>query len=340
MSQQLLDEALDVPTGSADHADGTDAARCFPGRSGAEDSVDALRTYFNGMTRTDLLTAAEEVQLAKRIEAGLYAQQLLARGETGTGQPLSENLRADLRTVARQGRNAKNHLIEANLRLVVSIAKRYTGQGVALPDLIQEGNIGLIRAVEKYDYTPGFRFSTYATWWIRHAITRGIAEQARTIRIPVRTVERLSRLNQARRDLSVRLRREPNLDEISGEMKVDRSQVVELMSYERRIVSLDQTLGEQDCDRLFHHAESGQPDRNSSSWQIRQRVAELLTALDARERRVLQLRFGLGDDRPRSLSEVGKECGLTRERIRQIEKRSLAKLTLPSASTAEYAQAS
>ncbi len=206
-------------------------------------SADLVRAYLNGIGRTRLLTAEQEVDLAKRIEAGLFAEERLTLA-TERGESLDPQLRADLRVITTEGKAAKNHLLEANLRLVVSIAKRYTGRGMAFLDLIQEGNLGLIRAVEKFDYTKGYKFSTYATWWIRQAITRAMADQARTIRIPVHMVEQVNRMVRARRDLSAKLGREPSIDEIAAALGVETYQVLDLISYDREPVSLDQTVGE------------------------------------------------------------------------------------------------
>jgi RNA polymerase primary sigma factor/RNA polymerase nonessential primary-like sigma factor len=299
-------------------------------------SADLVRAYLNGIGRTRLLTADQEVELAKRIEAGLYAEELLAR-EPGSN-PNSEDpgVRADLQTIATEGRAAKNHLLEANLRLVVSIAKRYTGRGMAFLDLIQEGNLGLIRAVEKFDYTKGFKFSTYATWWIRQAITRAMADQARTIRIPVHMVEQVNRLVRVRRELSIQLGREPRYEEIAGSLGIAVFQVLELLSYDREPVSLDQAVGEDGDSALSDFVCRAQPrtdpQDNVSYGLLRNEVEGVLATLNPREQQVIRLRFGLDDGRQRTLDEVGKEFGLSRERIRQIEKVTLLKLRDPSRS--------
>ena len=290
-------------------------------------SPDLVRAYLNGIGRTKLLTAEQEVELARRIEAGLYAKEVLP-------EVRDAELAGDLLTVAREGRAAKDHLLEANLRLVVSIAKRYTGRGMAFLDLIQEGNLGLIRAVEKFDYTKGYKFSTYATWWIRQAITRAMADQARTIRIPVHMVEQVNRMVRTRRDLSTRLGREPSIPEIARELGVPEFQVIELISYDREPVSLDQAVGEDGESALGDFVARvdprEEPAESVSSGMLRQEVEIVLATLSQRERAVIRLRFGLDDGRQRTLDEVGREFGLSRERIRQIEKITLLKLRHPS----------
>jgi RNA polymerase sigma factor (sigma-70 family) len=290
-------------------------------------SADLVRAYLNGIGRTKLLTAEQEVELSKRIEAGLYADEVLD-GVRDT------ELAADLATIVREGRAAKDHLLEANLRLVVSIAKRYTGRGMAFLDLIQEGNLGLIRAVEKFDYTKGYKFSTYATWWIRQAITRAMADQARTIRIPVHMVEQVNRMVRARRDLSASLGREPNIGEIAKALGVPEFQVIELISYDREPVSLDQAVGEDGESALGDFVARVDPREEPSdsvpNGMLRDEVEIVLATLSQRERAVIRLRFGLDDGRQRTLDEVGREFGLSRERIRQIEKVTLLKLRHPS----------
>ncbi|MEO3742929.1 RNA polymerase sigma factor SigB [Plantactinospora sp. B5E13] len=292
-------------------------------------SADLVRAYLNGIGRTKLLTAVEEVELARRIEAGLYAEEKLV-----AEQPLTADLRADLATIAAQGRAAKNHLLEANLRLVVSIAKRYTGRGMAFLDLIQEGNLGLIRAVEKFDYTKGYKFSTYATWWIRQAITRAMADQARTIRIPVHMVEQVNRMVRTRRDLATTLGREPTVAEVAAALGVPEFQVIELISYDREPVSLDQAVGEDGESALGDFVAAvdprDEPGDAVSQGQLRNEVEIVLATLSHREQAVIRLRFGLDDGRQRTLDEVGREFGLSRERIRQIEKVTLLKLRHPS----------
>ncbi|MFE9186909.1 RNA polymerase sigma factor SigB [Micromonospora haikouensis] len=291
-------------------------------------STDLVRAYLNGIGRTKLLTAEQEVVLAKRIEAGLFAEEKLA-----TCTPVSTELRADLEIVVAEGRTAKDHLLEANLRLVVSIAKRYTGRGMAFLDLIQEGNLGLIRAVEKFDYTKGYKFSTYATWWIRQAITRAMADQARTIRIPVHMVEQVNRMVRARRELAVTLGREPTVAEVARAMDVPEFQVIELISYDREPVSLDQAVGEDGESALGDFVAAvdpaAEPGAAAADGELRNEVQIVLATLSQREQAVIRLRFGLDDGRQRTLDEVGKEFGLSRERIRQIEKVTLLKLRAP-----------
>ncbi|MEV1144843.1 RNA polymerase sigma factor SigB [Micromonospora sp. NPDC049799] len=291
-------------------------------------STDLVRAYLNGIGRTKLLTAAQEVELSKRIEAGLFAEEKLA-----TCTPVSAELRVDLATIVAEGRAAKDHLLEANLRLVVSIAKRYTGRGMAFLDLIQEGNLGLIRAVEKFDYTKGYKFSTYATWWIRQAITRAMADQARTIRIPVHMVEQVNRMVRVRRELSVTLGREPTLSEVARALEVPEFQVIELISYDREPVSLDQAVGEDGESALGDFVAAVDPAAGpgdaAAQGELRNEVSIVLATLSQREQAVIRLRFGLDDGRQRTLDEVGREFGLSRERIRQIEKVTLLKLRAP-----------
>jgi RNA polymerase nonessential primary-like sigma factor len=289
-------------------------------------SADLVRAYLNGIGRTRLLTAVEEVTLSKRIEAGLYAEEKLADA--------SSDLVMLLKIISTEGRAAKNHLLEANLRLVVSIAKRYTGRGMAFLDLIQEGNLGLIRAVEKFDYTKGYKFSTYATWWIRQAITRAMADQARTIRIPVHMVEQVNRMVRSRRDLAVSMGREPSIAEIAAAMGVPEFQVIELISYDREPVSLDQAVGEDGESALGDFVAAvdgrGEPVDSAARGELRSEVEIVLSTLSERESAVIRLRFGLDDGRQRTLDEVGREFGLSRERIRQIEKVTMLKLRDPA----------
>ncbi|SCG35394.1 RNA polymerase sigma factor SigB [Micromonospora inositola] len=291
-------------------------------------STDLVRAYLNGIGRTKLLTAAQEVELSKRIEAGLFAEEKLS-----ACTPVSAELRADLALIVAEGRAAKDHLLEANLRLVVSIAKRYTGRGMAVLDLIQEGNLGLIRAVEKFDYTKGYKFSTYATWWIRQAITRAMADQARTIRIPVHMVEQVNRMVRARRELSVSLGREPTVAEVATAMGVPEFQVIELISYDREPVSLDQAVGDDGESALGDFVAAVDPREEpgdaAANGELRNEVRIVLATLSQREQAVIRLRFGLDDGRQRTLDEVGREFGLSRERIRQIEKVTLLKLRAP-----------
>ncbi|WP_239133487.1 RNA polymerase sigma factor SigB [Rugosimonospora africana] len=334
MPADVADEQMDTATNGGTAAATVTAASPIasdePADLDAEDrgaSADLVRAYLNGIGRTKLLTAAQEVDLARRIEAGLYAEEVMVR----TVDPA---LRADLATVAREGHAAKDHLLEANLRLVVSIAKRYTGRGMAFLDLIQEGNLGLIRAVEKFDYTKGYKFSTYATWWIRQAITRAMADQARTIRIPVHMVEQVNKMVRARRDLATALGREPSIGEIASALGIEEFQVIELISYDREPVSLDQAVGEDGESALGDFVARvdprEEPADSVSNGMLREEVEVVLATLSQREQAVIRLRFGLDDGRQRTLDEVGREFGLSRERIRQIEKVTLLKLRHPS----------
>ena len=330
-------EAVDIEVVADADAEELDLTEADDEPRAAEDergaSADLVRAYLNGIGRTKLLTAEQEVDLAKRIEAGLFAEDVLTQAEE-RGEALDPQYRADLRTVVVEGRAAKNHLLEANLRLVVSIAKRYTGRGLAFLDLIQEGNLGLIRAVEKFDYTKGYKFSTYATWWIRQAITRAMADQARTIRIPVHMVEQVNRMVRARRDLATTLGREPTVAEIAAALSLEEYQVLELISYDREPVSLDQAVGEDGESALGDFVARVDPREEPADMVsyglLRSEVSIVLATLSQREQEVIRLRFGLDDGRQRTLDEVGREFGLSRERIRQIEKITLHKLRHPS----------
>ena len=297
-------------------------------------SADLVRAYLNGIGRTKLLTAAQEVELASKIEAGLFAEECLNRG-TYAGEPIEAELAGDLSTVVREGRAAKAHLLEANLRLVVSIAKRYTGRGMAFLDLIQEGNLGLIRAVEKFDYTKGYKFSTYATWWIRQAITRAMADQARTIRIPVHMVEVINKLGRIQRELLQDLGREPTPEELAKEMDITPEKVLEIQQYAREPISLDQTIGDEGDSQLGDFIEDSEAvvavDAVSFSL-LQDQLQQVLQTLSEREAGVVRLRFGLTDGQPRTLDEIGQVYGVTRERIRQIESKTMSKLRHPSRS--------
>jgi RNA polymerase sigma factor (sigma-70 family) len=327
VAQPLIDVDFDADD------EGVEQAEMTAGADERGASADLVRAYLNGIGRTKLLTAEQEVDLARRVEAGLYAEERLAAAADTPGETDAE-LRADLAIVAAEGRAAKTHLLEANLRLVVSIAKRYTGRGMAFLDLIQEGNLGLIRAVEKFDYAKGYKFSTYATWWIRQAITRAMADQARTIRIPVHMVEQVNRMVRTRRDLATTIGREPTIAEVARAMGVEEFQVIELISFDREPVSLDQAVGEDGESALGDFVARvdprEEPADSVSNGMLRDEVEIVLSTLSQREQAVIRLRFGLDDGRARTLDEVGREFGLSRERIRQIEKVTLLKLRHPS----------
>ena len=288
---------------------------------------DLVRIYLREIGRVPLLTAEDEVELAKSIEAGLFADEKLARAAV-----LSRVEKLDLELLARHGLRAKQRLIEANLRLVVSIAKRYVGRGMLFLDLIQEGNLGLIRAVEKFDYTKGYKFSTYATWWIRQAITRAIADQARTIRIPVHMVETINKLVRVQRQLHQDLGREPLPEEIGAEMDLPPERVVEIQRIAQEPVSLQSPIGEEDSDLgdFIEDSDAVVPIEAAAFILLQDQLEDILATLSDREQRIIQLRFGLTDGHPRTLEEVGREFGVTRERIRQIESKTLAKLRHPS----------
>jgi RNA polymerase primary sigma factor len=297
-------------------------------------SADSVRAYLKQIGKVALLNAEEEVDLAKRIEAGLYAAERLRQAEE-TAEKLVTQMRRDLRWIVRDGERAKNHLLEANLRLVVSLAKRYTGRGMAFLDLIQEGNLGLIRAVEKFDYTKGYKFSTYATWWIRQAITRAMADQARTIRIPVHMVEVINKLGRIQRELLQDLGREPTPDELAKEMDITPDKVLEIQQYAREPISLDQTIGDEGDSQLGDFIEDSEAvvAVDAVSFTLLQdQLQSVLQTLSEREAGVVKLRFGLTDGQPRTLDEIGQVYGVTRERIRQIESKTMSKLRHPSRS--------
>jgi RNA polymerase primary sigma factor len=297
-------------------------------------SADSVRAYLKQIGKVALLNAEEEVELAKRIEAGLYATQLMAE-LSDRGEKLPAAQRRDMAWICRDGDRAKNHLLEANLRLVVSLAKRYTGRGMAFLDLIQEGNLGLIRAVEKFDYTKGYKFSTYATWWIRQAITRAMADQARTIRIPVHMVEVINKLGRIQRELLQDLGREPTPEELAREMDITPEKVLEIQQYAREPISLDQTIGDEGDSQLGDFIEDSEAvvAVDAVSFTLLQdQLQSVLETLSEREAGVVRLRFGLTDGQPRTLDEIGQVYGVTRERIRQIESKTMSKLRHPSRS--------
>ena len=297
-------------------------------------SADSVRAYLKQIGKVALLNAEEEVELAKRIEAGLYATQKMAE-LAGGGTKLPVQQRRDMQWICRDGERAKNHLLEANLRLVVSLAKRYTGRGMAFLDLIQEGNLGLIRAVEKFDYTKGYKFSTYATWWIRQAITRAMADQARTIRIPVHMVEVINKLGRIQRELLQDLGREATPEELAKEMDITPEKVLEIQQYAREPISLDQTIGDEGDSQLGDFIEDSEAvvAVDAVSFTLLQdQLQSVLETLSEREAGVVRLRFGLTDGQPRTLDEIGQVYGVTRERIRQIESKTMSKLRHPSRS--------
>ena len=291
---------------------------------------DPVRMYLKEIGKVALLTAQDEVDLSKKMADGEMARDRLQGGEK-----LSEGQVRELLALQRRGEGAKRHLVEANLRLVVSIAKRYVGRGMAFLDLIQEGNLGLIRAVEKFDYTKGFKFSTYATWWIRQAITRAIADQARTIRIPVHMVETINKLVRIQRQLLQDLGREPTAEEIAQQMELTAERVREIQKISQEPVSLETPVGEEEDSHLgdfIEDAEAVVPLERASFRLLQEQLEMVLHTLSEREKEVIRLRFGLVDGQPRTLEEVGKKFGVTRERIRQIESKTLSKLRHPSRS--------
>ncbi|PPG53764.1 RNA polymerase sigma factor [Rathayibacter sp. AY2B3] len=293
-------------------------------------TADPVKDYLKQIGKVALLNAAEEVELAMRIEAGLFAEDKLANSTD-----LSPELVRELRWVAKDGQRAKSHLLGANLRLVVSLAKRYTGRGMQFLDLIQEGNLGLIRAVEKFDYTKGFKFSTYATWWIRQAITRAMADQARTIRIPVHMVEVINKLARVQRQMLQDLGREPTPEELSRELDMTPEKVIEVQKYGREPISLHTPLGEDgdsEFGDLIEDTEAVVPADAVGFTMLQKQLESLLDSLSEREAGVIRMRFGLGDGMPKTLDQIGDTFGVTRERIRQIESKTMAKLRHPSRS--------
>jgi len=289
---------------------------------------DSVHTYLKSIGRTSLLTAEQEVDLAKRIEAGLFAEHKL-----DTDPDLAPQMRRDLEMVAEDGRRAKAHMLEANLRLVVSVAKKYSDRGLSLLDVVQEGNLGLIRAVEKFDYTKGYKFSTYAMWWIRQAIQRGFADSARTIRLPVHVLEMLSKLSRVERDMHQRLGREPTPEELAVELDRTPDQIEELLRTSRQPISLDSTIGEDgetSIGDLIEDVDAPEASELVDRQLMAEQLRSALDALTPREATIMAMRFGLYDGNPHTLDEIGRALGLTRERIRQLEKQSLSKLRHPS----------
>ncbi|WP_067184806.1 RNA polymerase sigma factor [Microtetraspora niveoalba] len=329
------DEALDDEEWTAERSEAEESAD-----DGAQIDLDdnssvmgdSVHTYLKSIGRRTLLTAAQEVELAKRIEAGLYAEHKL---ETAleNGEILRPEVREDLEWIIEDGKRAKDHMLEANLRLVVSVAKKYTDRGMALLDVVQEGNLGLIRAVEKFDYTKGYKFSTYAMWWIRQAIQRGFADSARTIRLPVHVLEMLSKLSRVERDMHQRLGREPSPEELAVELDKTPDQIEELLRTSRQPISLDSTIGEDGETRigdLIEDVDSPEASEVVDRQLLAEQLKGVLENLSPREAKIMALRFGLADGKPHTLDEIGKFLGLTRERIRQLEKESLSKLRHPS----------
>jgi RNA polymerase primary sigma factor len=297
----------------------------------ADATADPVKDYLKQIGKVPLLNAEQEVELAKRIEAGLFAEEKLAEGS----KLLRADQTIDLEQVAEDGRRAKDHLVEANLRLVVSLARRYAGRGVLFLDLIQEGNLGLIRGVEKFDYTRGYKFSTYATWWIRQAITRAMADQARTIRLPAHIVDVINKLARVQRQMLQDLGREPTPEELAVELEMTPGKVIEVQKYGREPVSLHTPLGEDgdsEFGDLIEDSEAIQPGDAAGFTLLREQLHSVLGTLSEREAGVVSMRFGLTDGQPKTLDEIGKVYGVTRERIRQIESKTMSKLRHPSRS--------
>jgi RNA polymerase primary sigma factor len=316
------DDVASIEADVASFADGVDLDDQTPAMG------DSVHTYLKSIGRTSLLTAEQEVDLAKRIEAGLFAEHKLD-SEPG----LEPSFRRDLEFVAEDGRRAKSHMLEANLRLVVSVAKKYSDRGLSLLDVVQEGNLGLIRAVEKFDYTKGYKFSTYAMWWIRQAIQRGFADSARTIRLPVHVLEMLSKLSRVERDMHQRLGREPTPEELAVELDRTPDQIEELLRTSRQPISLDSTIGEDgetSIGDLIEDVDAPEASELVDRQLMAEQLRSALDALTPREATIMAMRFGLYDGNPHTLDEIGRALGLTRERIRQLEKQSLSKLRHPS----------
>jgi RNA polymerase primary sigma factor len=330
VARMLSEEGVDILDAAPEEADGRpEAAAADEARRPV--TSDLVRIYLREIGRVPLLTAEDEVELAKAIEAGLFADEKLAGG-----QPCRGARQAELALLAAEGLRAKQRLIEANLRLVVSIAKRYVGRGMLFLDLIQEGNLGLIRAVEKFDYSKGYKFSTYATWWIRQAITRAIADQARTIRVPVHMIEHINKVVRVSRRLVQELGREPSPEEIAIRLELPVDKIKAILKAAQEPISLDRPIGEDDDSNLGDFIEDTSvvsPAHSAASAMLRDEVNEVLKTLTPREAKVIRLRFGLTDDaNPRTLEEVGAFFNVTRERIRQIEAKALRKLRHPTRS--------
>ncbi len=325
--RMLADDGVEIVDSGSDDAEETRRAD-DPDRLRRSGTSDLVRIYLREIGKVPLLTAHDEVELAKAIEAGLFAQEMLHGGFKMVGAGANG---AELAMIADLGDRARQRLIEANLRLVVSIAKRYIGRGMVFLDLIQEGNLGLIRAVEKFDYAKGYKFSTYATWWIRQAITRSIADQARTIRIPVHMVETINKMARIQRQLHQDLGREPAPAEVAAEMGIPADRVAEIQRIAQEPVSLQAPIGEEDSDLgdFIEDADAVVPIEAAAFMMLQDQLEQVLDTLTPREQRIIQLRFGLLDGQPRTLEEVGRDFGVTRERIRQIESKTLVKLRHP-----------
>ncbi|MFH8801135.1 RNA polymerase sigma factor [Streptomyces sp. NPDC017936] len=337
----LEDEVLEEAPKAGDEPEGAESAGFVLSDEDEDDApaqqvaaagatADPVKDYLKQIGKVPLLNAEQEVELAKRIEAGLFAEDKLANADK-----LAPKLKRELEIIAEDGRRAKNHLLEANLRLVVSLAKRYTGRGMLFLDLIQEGNLGLIRAVEKFDYTKGYKFSTYATWWIRQAITRAMADQARTIRIPVHMVEVINKLARVQRQMLQDLGREPTPEELAKELDMTPEKVIEVQKYGREPISLHTPLGEDgdsEFGDLIEDSEAVVPADAVSFTLLQEQLHSVLDTLSEREAGVVSMRFGLTDGQPKTLDEIGKVYGVTRERIRQIESKTMSKLRHPSRS--------
>ncbi|MFF4036510.1 MULTISPECIES: RNA polymerase sigma factor [unclassified Streptomyces] len=338
---ELTEDEVLEDTKVADEPEGTESAGFVLSDEDEDDApaqqvaaagatADPVKDYLKQIGKVPLLNAEQEVELAKRIEAGLFAEDKLANSDK-----LAPKLKRELEIIAEDGRRAKNHLLEANLRLVVSLAKRYTGRGMLFLDLIQEGNLGLIRAVEKFDYTKGYKFSTYATWWIRQAITRAMADQARTIRIPVHMVEVINKLARVQRQMLQDLGREPTPEELAKELDMTPEKVIEVQKYGREPISLHTPLGEDgdsEFGDLIEDSEAVVPADAVSFTLLQEQLHSVLDTLSEREAGVVSMRFGLTDGQPKTLDEIGKVYGVTRERIRQIESKTMSKLRHPSRS--------
>jgi len=325
--RMLAEDGVEIVDSGSDDAEETRRAD-DPDRLRRSGTSDLVRIYLREIGKVPLLTAHDEVELAKAIEAGLFAREMLHGGFKMVGAGANG---AELAMIADLGDRARQRLIEANLRLVVSIAKRYIGRGMVFLDLIQEGNLGLIRAVEKFDYAKGYKFSTYATWWIRQAITRAIADQARTIRIPVHMVETINKMARIQRQLHQDLGREPAPAEVAAEMGIPAERVAEIQRIAQEPVSLQAPIGEEDSDLgdFIEDADAVVPIEAAAFMMLQDQLEQVLDTLTPREQRIIQLRFGLLDGHPRTLEEVGRDFGVTRERIRQIESKTLVKLRHP-----------